>query len=318
MTSRALRMTIPPRRLRKAAAADGHWVTMHGAHVWIDGAGHAQWPGTRTRPYQPWAPGTPLPPHMGALKIPPAWQSVRVNPDPDAALWVTGVDAAGRPTAIYAPAFAATQAAEKFARVEALAAERDAVMAQIAAAQRSPHPATREAADCLALIAATGIRPGSDRDTRAKVKAYGATTLEGRHVTRRDGQVVLSYTGKKGVALTIPIEDPAVARMVWARAQAAGPTGRLFDTQDTALRRFSGTLDHARFHPKDFRTAQGTSLAAALVAAAPAPTTPQAYARAVRGVAQAVAARLGNTPTVALNSYIAPQVFAPWRAQAGV
>lgn len=308
-------------RIHKSASpeSDGHWVTMHGTHVWIDEKGQPQWPGSHTKPNRPYTPGDPLPAHMGSLKIPPAWQDVQVNTDPEAALWVTGRDKEGRRQTVYAPAFLATNAAAKFQRIQALDAERAALQGQIAKAQKSHDPAIRQAADCLALIAATGIRPGSDRETHAKVKAYGATTLEGRHVTREaDGTVVLDYVGKKGVALRIPLTDPAIARMVWHRAQAAGPNGRLFGTTDAALRAFSHQLDHGRFKPKDFRTATGTRFAQELIQQQKPPTDPKSYAQAVRRVAQAVAKKLGNTPTVALNSYIAPQVFADWRSAAGV
>jgi DNA topoisomerase IB len=308
----------PLRRSRPAAPDQGHWVTMHGTHVYIAADGTPRWPdATGWHAHQP---DQALPAHMGSLRIPPAWTAVRVNPDPAASLWVTGRDSAGRTQRVYAPAFAATNAAAKFARIQALDAEWNHLGQQIAQAQRAAEPRTRDSADCLALIRATGIRPGSTRETHAKVQAYGATTLEGRHVTRAaDGTVTLRYVGKKGVALTIPVTDRAVARMLVARAKAAGPDGRLFPATDHGrLLAFTHGLDTGRFKPKDFRTYVGTAAAQAAIAARPAPTSPTAYARAVREVARTVAGVLGNTPQVALASYIAPQVFADWRATAHV
>jgi len=46
----------------------------------------------------------------------------------------------------------------------------------------------------------------------------------------------------------------------------------------------------------------------------PAPKDEKTYKKQVLEVAKVISAKLGNTPTVALQSYIAPQVFAQWRA----
>lgn len=288
----------------------GHWVTMHGTHVYIDGAGRPQYPHDAHSTHTPAA----LPPHIAALKIPPAWTDVRWNADPDADLLVVGKDAQGRTQRIYAARFAESQAAQKFRRIAALEAEADRLRDQNAAAQHASDARIRDSADCLALIMATGIRPGSDRETRAKVKAYGATTLEGRHVVTHEGHTTLEYVGKKGVALTIPITNAAVAQMVRQRAQQAGPNGKLFPaTSDAALRQYTQTLDTGRFKPKDFRTLLATQTALAAMDRVPAPHDPKSYVKAVKAVATVVARQLGNTPTVALQSYIAPEIFADWR-----
>ncbi len=345
--------------LRRATqpTGDGHWVTMHGAHVWIDADGQPAWPGTHTKPARRWhegrgtlgprPKGTPpdaprgrvasdaprvglgrtrrqwrasrtLPPHMRGIRIPPAWTHVRVNDDPDAAVWVTGVDGKGRAVVIHAPAFIETNQAVKFLRVQAMDAEYASIQRDLRKLEQDRDPRVREAAACLALINATGIRPGSEKDTKAKRRAYGATTLEGRHVIVEDGRVVLDYWGKDGVHLHIPVEDRRVAAMLQARAQAAGPDGRLFATTAPRVLAAAHRLDHGRFKTKDFRTRLGTHVAQDLVAAMPAPKTPREYKRAVNAVGDAVAQKLGNTRAVALDKYIAPQVFEPWRGEAGV
>jgi DNA topoisomerase IB len=62
----------------------------------------------------------------------------------------------------------------------------------------------------------------------------------------------------------------------------------------------------------------GTREAGDWVKAMPAPKDAKEYQKSVRAVAKRVAARLGNTPTVALAAYIHPAVFVDWRAAAGV
>src|ERR1019366_2295781 len=123
-----------------------------------------------------------LPEHIEKLKIPPAWTDVRYSDNPDADLLAVGRDAKGRPQSIYSAKFSATQAAAKFERIHELIQKFDYISQQNEDAQRSSDPKLKDSADCLSLIMKMGVRPGSETDTGAKVKAYGATTLEGRHV----------------------------------------------------------------------------------------------------------------------------------------
>jgi DNA topoisomerase IB/8-oxo-dGTP pyrophosphatase MutT (NUDIX family) len=254
----------------------------------------------------------PLPPHLAKLAIPPAWTDVRVTTNPKAALLVSGRDAKGRPTAVYSEAHHAKQAAAKFARIAELTAKFEKIRAQNEQARQDP--ARRNVADALAVVMAMGIRPGSERDTGAEKQAYGATTIEGRHVHVEHGKVSLVFTGKKGVALNLPVDDPTLAKMLVQRKQAAGATGKVFGgISNDDLLAHSHSMDGGGFKSKDFRTHLGTKTAATLVAARPRPTDAKSYRAAVMDVAKHVSAKLGNTPAIALQSYIAPEVFAPWR-----
>lgn len=255
-----------------------------------------------------------LPKHIQKMKIPPAWTHVTYSEDPDAALQVTGRDVKGRRQAVYHERFVQSQAALKFARIKELNEKFERIVRQNEEARRSDSPRTRDSADALALIMATGIRPGSDSDTMAKVKAYGATTLEGRHVVKTAGGVALHFVGKKGVELNIPVVDLGVAKMLLQRSKTAGPNGRLFPaTNHSALLAHTHSLDGGSFKTKDFRTLLGTKTAMSLVNEVEPPKNEKDYRKVVMGVAKKVAAVLGNTPTVALQSYISPVVFASWR-----
>jgi DNA topoisomerase-1 len=247
-----------------------------------------------------------------ALKIPPAWTDVRISHDPNAALLATGKDAKGRPQSIYSEAHAAKQAAVKFARIIELQSKFNDVLAQNEAARRDPK--TRDVADCLNLIMRMGVRPGSDSDTGAEKKAYGATTLEGKHVVRTPEGMRLQFTGKKGVELDLPVTDDALAANLWARAQKAGQNGRLFGAvTDKSLLDHTHTMDGGGFKTKDMRTRLGTQTAADVVSSMPKPTDRKSYDKAVKTVAIAVSKVLGNTPKIALEAYISPTVFAPWQ-----
>jgi DNA topoisomerase I len=263
------------------------------------------------------ASGAPLPKHVASLKIPPAWTDVRYSESPDSALLVTGKDAKGRVTSIYSAEFSAKQAAIKFARISELVGKFERIKKQNADARKDP--AKRDVSDCLDLIMHTGIRPGSDTDTGAAVKAYGASTLEGRHVRSRGGKVFLDFTGKKGVALSIPVTDPTVAKRLLERKEQAGTHGRIFgDVTHGSLLAHTHSMNGGGFKTKDFRTLLGTSTAGELVKQGDPPTDEKSYRKAVMSVARVVSEKLGNTPSIALQSYIAPEVFSQWRSHAGV
>lgn len=271
----------------------------------LSGAGSAS--GSSLLPYDP----AKAPDHIKALKIPPAWTEVVYNPDPNGALLVKGKDAKGRVQAIYSARHVSLRAQAKFARIKELDRKFERIKAQNEQARKEGN--LKDRADCLALIMATGIRPGSDMDTQAKVKAYGATTLEGRHIQERGGQVWLEFVGKKVVPLSIPVFDKDVSAMLMNRKRMAGDNGRIFATNSGKLLKYTHTLDGGAFKPKDFRTHLGTSLAAKEVETIQPPATKKEYEKRVRDVAKKVARALGNTPTVALQSYINPFVFSAWR-----
>lgn len=262
--------------------------------------------------------GGELPEHIAKLKIPPAWRNVTYNPDPEGHLLVTGVDAKNRRQSLYSEAHHAKQAAGKFARIRALEARFDAMHARNAEAMKSSDPRTRAAAEAMALVMHTGMRPGSEADTGAEHKGYGATTLEGRHVVSTEGgDVSLQYVpGKKhGANITMPITDRAIAKMLLRRKKAAGDTGQLFEINASALREHvHGLEDSGKFKTKDFRTLLGTRTAMTEIARMQPPADAKAYKRAVMTVAKTVSNRLGNTPAIALQSYINPAVFAHWQA----
>ncbi len=130
------------------------------------------------------------------------------------------------------------------------------------------------------------------------------------------GNVSLQFVGKKGVNLNIPVTDPDVSQMLVNRAQASGPNGQLFpNTSERALRAYSKSLGEGTIKTKDFRTLLGTRIAKEMVANMPTPVGEKSLASAMKMVATAVSKKLGNTPDVALNSYINPEVFSGWIKQ---
>ena len=91
-----------------------------------------------------------------------------------------------------------------------------------------------------------------------------------------------------------------------------GPSQRLFHTSAENLRDYSKTKDGGGFKTKDHRTALGTETALRALKGMTKPTNMPDYKGKVKEVAAVVAKALGNTPSVALKSYIDPQIFTAW------
>jgi DNA topoisomerase-1 len=260
----------------------------------------------------------PLPAHIAALKkpIPPAWTDVYYNPDPEGDLMVTGRDAKGNLQPIYSDEHTSRQSEIKFARVNELMHKYDEMAARNEQAKQDPR--RRDAAEAMELVMKMGLRPGSGRDTGAEKQAYGATTLKGSHIrVQPSGYVALHFTGKSGVELNLEVKDPALRAILIARKEQAGPRGKIFRVSDQGLRDHLKSIDG--FKVKDFRTHAAAETAMEMIAKVKRlPKTEKEYKKAVKIVATAVSKVLGNTPTVALASYIPPEVFAEWRMSAGV
>ena len=259
------------------------------------------------------------PEHIKTLKVPPAWTDVQISENPNADLLVVGKDSKGRRVPIYSKRFADENAQSKFKRVFELDKKFDGIQKQNAKAMASADQKTRENAHCANLIMAMGIRPGSDNDTKAKVKAYGATTLEGRHIVEEDGQVYVRFIGKEGVANNHRVPDPTLAKELLRRSKTAGDAGRLFSgVSGSSVLNYTHTLNGGSFKTKDFRTRLGTSEAKTRIAEIDPPTNEKDYKKKIMEVAKAVSQRLGNQPKMALQAYINPAVFARWKASAGI
>jgi DNA topoisomerase I len=263
------------------------------------------------------ADGSAPPAHVAAGKIPPQWADVRVSLDPRADVLATGRDAAGRAKMVYRDEFHMRNAAAKFARTRDGLSQAAALHAENQANRADPK--LKEEADCTYLMQRQATRPGSDTDTKAKVKAYGATTLRAEHVVEAEDGVRLRFIGKEGVAHDHLIGDPKLAAMLLERKATAGERGgQLFKTSYDKVARYAKTLDAGKFSPKDFRTIRANQLAVAEIAKNPTPpANNKEYKARVKAVAEKVSGVLGNEPAQALASYIDPVVFSQWKVAKG-
>jgi DNA topoisomerase I len=254
-----------------------------------------------------------------ALVIPPAWRDVWITPHEHGHLQAVGIDAAGRKQYLYHPQWRQRRDVAKFRRMEefgeALASAREVVVTDLG---RRGMPLERACAAAVRLLDLGYFRIGNDvyADSNG---SFGLTTLERRHVRRRQDLLVFTFTGKSGVDHRIEIDDELVIAAVDAmrRRRGAEDPRLLAYKKDRSWRSILPELvnDYVRSTTgldgtaKDFRTWHATVLAAAALAESEEPGETQASRkRAVSGAMKEVAAFLGNTPTMARSSYVDPRV----------
>jgi len=236
------------------------------------------------------------------LVIPPMYKNVKLNIDPEAGLQATGIDMKGREQPIYSAKHCVEADAEKFARLKEFTKAVPKLQKRIEADFDS-----NDGAKALYLISQTGFRVGSNKDTKAAVKAYGASTLEARHITMiSESTVKFNFIGKKGVVNSATLTDKKLAK--YCKDKKAG---KVFDTTDSKIRRYLKKID-GEFKVKDYRTFIGTSEAIKAVNSLPTPKTGKERRAGIMLVCKQVAKKLGNTPAVARSAYIAPEVFDRW------
>jgi DNA topoisomerase-1 len=251
-----------------------------------------------------------------SLRLPPGVKNMRLSKDPKAALQAQWEDKKGKVQPRYSAAHSEKQAAEKWERVRDFhktavkqimeRAQRDMLNPQLSQKQR-------DTAATVHLIAKTGFRVGSSRDTGAEAQAYGASTLTPGHVKIKGDDISFAFVGKKGVAITKTITDSHLAKYMKGKMSGMKKTEKIFSSSDSAVLGFiKDASGNSSFKTKDFRTWHGTGVALKLRNQMGAPKNEKEAAAFKKEIATKVAAHLGNTPAVAIKDYIAPFVWAPW------
>jgi len=229
-------------------------------------------------------------------------------------LQAVGKDAAGRTQYLYSSERTAKKAAGKWSRLRAFGK----VVSTLDQGIESIASKSDEGL-ILDIIKHTGFRIGSHDDTKARVKAYGVSTLLAKHVKVNGDRVEISFVGKEGINNHKVIHDPQIAEALAKKLEALTPDDGLFGVNDDCVRRVFHNLPKANsFLVKDWRTYMGTQVAFAAVKKMSVPQNAIQFIKARREVAGKVAQALGNTPTVALKSYCAPEVFSYWLGQLAI
>ncbi|SHI73918.1 DNA topoisomerase-1 [Palleronia salina] len=248
---------------------------------------------------------------LDALAVPPAYGDVWICPRADGHLQATGRDDRDRKQYRYHAAWTAFRARRKFDDLAGFGAALPAIRRRIrrdlqgAAGDRAVATAA-----VLAMIDRLSLRVGN-RDYAEENGTYGATTLRPRHVQLGPDALKLRYPGKGGATIKRSLRDKRLAQVLhqlddlpcatlvtWL--DDAGAAHEVTSSQVNEL--LHDITGQDGFTAKTFRTWNGTTAAMEIALKEDRLT--------IKAMAEAAANRLGNTPTIARNSYIHPEVIA--------
>lgn len=248
---------------------------------------------------------------LTALAVPPAYIDVWMAPMPDAHLLATGRDARGRKQYRYHPDWTAARDQKKFDHLADVGHALPGLRRWIATNLRG-RPGTRDTAVAavLALIDRGAMRPG-DLSYTAQNGSHGALTLEDRHLDTDGAQITLRYVAKGGAQVQKDLTGARLAQVLHRSADLPGP--RLFDFRAGDGRMVPLRVEHlaetlrsiagADVTPKSLRTWAGSHAAFEVARAAPNDVT-------ITRMIDAAADRLHNTPKIARQNYVHPDVIA--------
>ncbi len=258
-----------------------------------------------------------------ALAIPPAWTDVWICEFENGHIQAVGTDAAGRRQYLYHPAWRERRDREKFDEMlefaKALPELRETVVRDL---RRRELVRARVLACTVRLLDLGFFRIGGEGYAEEN-RTFGLASLERRHVTLEGDETVrFDYRSKGGKRRVQLVTDRAAYKVVAALKRRRGD-GELFaykegrrwvDLSSEDVNAYIKDATENGFSAKDFRTWNATVLAAVAVAVSTeARTTQSGRKRAISRAVDEVAHYLGNTPTIARNSYIDPRVFDRYR-----
>jgi len=260
---------------------------------------------------------------IAALVIPPAWTDVWISPDPFGHIQATGFDQAGRKQYLYHPRWRERRDQEKFDDMVRFARSLPGLR-EVVAHDLDLRDLSREhILACATRLLERGLfRIGSEQYAVTN-ETYGLATMRKCHVTV-DGEVIrFDYLAKEHKRQVKAVVDPQVADVVATLKRRRGGGDELLaykrdrtwcDVRSHDINAYLKAATSLDVSAKDFRTWGATVLAAmALGVTEPSHLTQHARKRAIVRAVKEVAFYLGNTPTVARNSYIDPRVFDRYR-----
>ena len=247
---------------------------------------------------------------LASLAVPPAYEDVWICPLPHGHLQATGIDARGRKQYRYHPGWTEFRAELKYGDLADFGRMLPRIRRRIAR-DLSGEPGERDfaVAAIIAMIDRLSVRVGH-ADYAEENGTYGATTLRHDHLKLTRKGISLRYPGKGGREVLRQVRDTRLGRVLHDLDGLKGATlvswidmqGRTREVTAEDVNAYLAEVTQTdRFTAKTFRTWNGS--VAALEAVTPG-ERPK-----IKALAEAAAERLANTPTIARNSYIHPEVI---------
>ena len=257
--------------------------------------------------------------YIKSLVIPPAWTDVEITTNKRAKILAVGRDQKGRKQYIYNPKFRAKKDADKFDRILHFAESLEH-MRRVTGQHLRKKKMTREKvlAAMVRLLDSAYFRPGSPKYTQQN-QSYGLTTIRKKHLNIEGDEMVFSYKGKSGKFQEKHIINSKLSKVISELEELPGyrlfkyydENGELITVESQDLNQYIKEIMGEEFSAKDFRTWAGTMIAAGILDELGICEKQQQkeMKKRIRNAIVAVSEKLGNTPSVARDSYIDPRIF---------
>lgn len=182
--------------------------------------------------------------------------------------------------------------------------------------------ATKQAAAIINIIAHTGLRRG-DKLKFEKTGNRGVSSLLASDISIEGSKVKFNFTGKSYQENVAEVDDKDLATFLAYRKKQKGPKDFLFDTSDPIIDATFDKVGGEGLKIKDMRTYVASDLARKLLFEDPSspPPLPKDLSETkqkkliqdkLKGVYEQVSQKLNNTPAMAKNSYIHPNIIDFW------
>jgi DNA topoisomerase-1 len=252
-----------------------------------------------------------------ALVIPPAWRDVWICSNPLGHLQATGRDARGRKQHRYHPRWRQVRDEAKYGRILEFAAALPSVRRHVEADVAKPGLSRRKVvAAVVQLLEKTLIRVGNDEYARDN-HSFGLTTMQDGHAKVSGSTIRFRFKGKSGKFHDVAFSDARLARIVRKCQELPGrelfqyldDEGAPQDIGSADVNEYLKEITGSDFTAKDFRTWNGTVLAACALCEMSQFTSDAHAKRNILKAIDAVAGILGNTRSVCRKCYVHPSVI---------
>ncbi len=251
------------------------------------------------------------------LAIPPAWSEVWISPKENGHIQATGRDARGRKQYRYHDEWRTVRDGNKYDRMLAFGRALPKIRNRVARDLRKKGmPKSKVLATIVRLLESTCIRVGNEEYARDN-QSYGLTTMRNRHAKVRREKVSFEFRGKSGKHHKIDVRDRRLGKIVKKCQELPGQElfcyideeEQVQDVRSEDVNAYLREISGADFTAKDFRTWNGTVLAAiALREFEEFLSAKEAKANIVKAI-EAVAKLMGNTPSVCRKCYVHPVIL---------
>jgi len=257
------------------------------------------------------------------LAIPPAWSDVWICPAVNGHIQATGFDDAGRKQYLYHEHWSRTASAKKFDEMLEFSRKLPALRKAVNTDFDSDEITRESALACAVRLMDLGFfRIGSEQYAEEN-RTFGVATLLKSHVSLIGEDAVRFEYSAKGSQKRIQDVYEHDVRAITEKLlrRRSGPDdflvykrGRSWvDVRSSDINEYIQEHTDRRFSAKDFRTWNGTVLAAVELGTADLPDSKRGRERKIREAIERVAELLGNTPAVCRSSYVDPRVLDRFR-----